>query len=108
LGNYAFGDVQNFCDFCKKEIPQRNWLTYFSSITDVKILRALDIWIRKRIYNTFFQKTKTRLTKQKLLQFDIPSLEKQYYHIKKELNKKKEYCFCQSSQEGYDDSHEHE
>jgi len=94
LGNYAFEQSLNICELCGKERQERNWLSYFLILTDVRILRSLDVWLRKVIYRSYFNKTGKRLRKSTLKQLDIPSLERLYYKYKRDIRKEKEYCHC--------------
>lgn len=103
IGNLAFEEEQT-CTYCNKELPKRNWLSYFLSITDVRRLRSLDIWIRKEIYKGYYHKTNQRLNKNALIKYNLPSLERMYYQYKKDLKREKEYCNCNNGLniEGWD------
>lgn len=94
LGNLEFTPSLSICEKCHKDLPRRNWLSYFIVITDVRILRYLDIWIRKKIYESYYKKTKKRLSKRILIQYEIPQLEQLYYQYKKESALKIDYCNC--------------
>jgi RNA-directed DNA polymerase len=105
LGNMAFDRSMNVCKICEKEKPKRSWLRYFLTVTDVRVLRSLDIWIRRLIYRWYYNKTSNRLTKRVLLDSDLPSLEKLYYEYKRELNTDTDiYCHCKGSYEDVDDA----
>ncbi|WP_133058611.1 reverse transcriptase domain-containing protein [Halalkalibacter urbisdiaboli] len=93
LGNIGFEDSEN-CPICGFQIPKRNWLNYFLSITDVRKLRSLDIWIRKQIYKGYYHKTQQKLSKKELMKYELPSLEMMYYQYKKDLSSKTVYCMC--------------
>lgn len=92
LGNGAFDD-KNLCEICGKKINERNWLTYYKTITDVRQLISLDTWIRKQIYKKYYYCTSFRLHKDLLINSGLESLEKNYYKYKKNkyLNN---YCKC--------------
>lgn len=69
-------------------------------IDDVRLLRNMDTHIRKMIYNDYHTKTKLHLTKKELLltKDSLLSLEKMYYHYKKQEklvhSGKVSYCNC--------------
>jgi group II intron reverse transcriptase/maturase len=92
-GNLGFEQSEK-CPVCGHQLPKRNWLSYFLSITDVRTLRNLDIWIRKQIYSAYYFKTKQRLSKNELVNYNLPSLEKMYYKYKKDLKNDIKYCEC--------------
>lgn len=92
LGNCGFDD-ENLCHICGKPAKERNWMSYYKIITDVRQLRSLDTWIRRQVYNRYYYCTKKRLNKSILIKMDLESLEKTYYrHNKKHFLDK--YCSC--------------
>uniref|UniRef100_UPI001A9132B4 hypothetical protein n=1 Tax=Clostridioides difficile TaxID=1496 RepID=UPI001A9132B4 len=44
LDNLEF-EKEKICQNCGKVIKYRNWITYFGHVTNVSVLRGLDIWI---------------------------------------------------------------
>lgn len=89
-----------YCPECHQLLQKRNWIGYFMMIDDVRLLRDMDTQIRKMIYNDYHKRTKQHLLKKELLQIknDLLSLEKMYYHYKKQERLvrvgKISYCHC--------------
>lgn len=91
IGNEAFEEFT--CEICGMQKRKRSWLSYFMSSTDVRQLRAIDIWIRRRIHEEVYFKTRKMMPKNYLNTLGIPSLEKKYYQYHKELGHI-EFCQC--------------
>lgn len=93
IGNLGFEVDKNICEVCGKLVSERNWMSYYNIITDVRQLRRLDRWIRKQIYNKYYYCTKRRLDKELLINSELKSLEKLYYNYrsKKFLDS---FCCC--------------
>lgn len=93
LDNLEF-EKEKICQNCGKVIKYRNWITYFGHVTNVSVLRGLDIWIWKRIYNSYYTKTRKRLNKKTLSKFNRLSLDGLYYECKRNNKKNIDYCEC--------------
>jgi hypothetical protein len=93
-------DQENgLCPVCKKFIPKRSWIGYFSMSTDVRMLRNIDTMIRTEIYIDYCRRTNNHLRKKDLLRYTggrLKSVEKTYYLYKKQLRKfgKQGCCKC--------------
>ncbi|WP_045144709.1 reverse transcriptase domain-containing protein [Clostridium butyricum] len=93
LGNAAFETEKNICEVYGKIIQERNWMSHYKTITDVRQLKNLDRWIRKQIYTKYYYCIKTRLKKESLNNSELKSLKKVYYVYKKK-NFKENFCNC--------------
>ncbi|PGO95881.1 hypothetical protein CN996_28275 [Bacillus cereus] len=82
LGNEALGLRR--CTKCGLYESRRNWLSYFSIITDVQQIRALDTWIRREIYKWYYKLTGKRLKAATLKSLGLLRLEDVYRRTKKE------------------------
>ena len=92
LGNEA---IMKVCPACHAVQTPRSWMAFFSTVTDVRQIRSLDIWIRKLIYRRFKQcdypiEGPIR---------DITSLERLYFRFRKELRNDMEFCKCTKSEQ---------
>lgn len=92
--------INGQCEVCGQLLRKRNWMGYFMVIDDVRQLRDLDTRIRGMIYHDYHKKTGKYLKKEVLLNANpsLLSLEKTYYHYKKQerlvKSKKLSYCAC--------------
>ncbi|MGM7634558.1 reverse transcriptase domain-containing protein [Bacillus sp. Hm123] len=81
LGNEAI--ELRTCQRCNLHEAKRSWFNYFSIITDVQQLRALDCWIRKKLYQKYYHNTGKRLKASELNAYQLVRLEDLYYKVKK-------------------------
>lgn len=93
---------QRVCKNCGKQEVTRNWLSFFLTISDVQQLRALDSWTRKEISKKYFLDTNNRLTREKSRKLNFLSLEKLYYHYRK--NNSHDICLCSPLEAQFDNT----
>lgn len=98
FGNHA---KKRICIKCSLQEPRRSWLNFFLTITDVQQLRALDYWVRKKIYEKYYRETGKRLSRKTLKKLDFPSLERLYYEYRKRVKKGECFCKCDPLEREY-------
>lgn len=54
MGNAIFGKgIFVPCKKCNKPQKPQSWIGFFIGITDMRVLKKLDVWIRKQLFNTY-------------------------------------------------------
>lgn len=92
LGNEGFNQI---CEFCCNKYPLRSWLKFFLNITDIRQLKSIDIWIKNLICKKVYNEVNKKIKPNKLKEYDLVSLEQEYYrNRKKRLKDKEEFCNC--------------
>lgn len=109
LGNAIYAnDLFVKCKFCDNPQKPQSWIGFFNCITDLRQVKSLDVWIRRQLFNYYFEITNTRLPKNyfkvkhycepKYWYFNnLESLFSIYKQIKefKKLHPNIEFCKCE-------------
>lgn len=103
-------DIDNICSKCNKKILYPSWVSFFSVITDPRIFKQIDLWIKKKfsLYlkknlphlkpEKFYYKGKVESLDYNIANQKIYSLFSLYIYYKKLFNKhpQNEFCHCAS------------
>lgn len=101
-------DIDKVCTKCNKKIFYPSWGSFFSCVTDSRIFKQMDLWIKKK-FSLYLKKNLSHLKPESFyyrgkvdaLNYDIAnhkiySLFSLYIYYKKILKRQNEYCHCAS------------
>jgi len=81
----------DICWNCMKPIKPRNWMTFFSAVTDINQFKSLDSWLRKQLNAKLYKNFGIRARASDLKNAGLPSLTNEYYWSSK---KHPGFCEC--------------
>lgn len=87
------GPEPELCPICGRPLePQRSWISVFASVvTDVRQIRELDFWMRKRVCKYFRDKHRVRLHRKHLREAGMKTMVNEYF---KRREASEELCDC--------------
>lgn len=79
------GRNEKICPVCQGRTDNkiRNWIGFFSVVTDTQQLQALDKWIRTQVSQHFYKQYKIRLKRADFRKAGLASITKEYYKTHK-------------------------
>jgi hypothetical protein len=85
------GRPENLCPVCKGLLDKnnRNWVGFFSVVTDTQQFHDLDKWIRAQLCQYFYKTYQIRLKRRDFKEARLASIKKEYYK-----NHKSKKCVC--------------
>lgn len=85
------GRPENLCPVCKGLLDKnnRNWVGFFSVVTDTQQFHDLDKWIRAQLCQYFYNTYQIRLKRRDFKEAGLASIKKEYYK-----NHKSKKCVC--------------